>query len=66
MAVNTDPINEEKAKVLYDEASKYFDLGTYDEYIQKMGSPEKRKLLYDNISSKFDVGTYEEYESTLK
>lgn len=66
MAIQTDPINEEKAKVLYDEGSKHFDLGPYEEYLEKMKSPEKRKLLYDNLSSKFDIGTYDEYESKLK
>lgn len=58
-------INQVKAKVLYDEANKYFDLGGYDEYLQELQSPEKRRLLYEKISSKFDVGTYEEYEAKL-
>lgn len=62
---NKAKINPVKAKVLYDEASKYFDLGAYDEYLRKLQSPEKRKLLYDKISSKFDLGTYEEYEAKL-
>jgi hypothetical protein len=61
-----DPIDKDKAKLLYDAGAKHYDLGSFDEFVVKLESPEKRKLLYDNLSEKFDLGTYEEYETKLK
>jgi hypothetical protein len=61
-----DPIDEEKAKILYEAGSKHYDLGGFDDFLTKLGSPEKRKLLYDNLSKKFDLGSYDEYETKLK
>ena len=61
--VQQDPPSKRKA--LYDAASKSYDLGTYDEFEQKLKDPAKRKALYDNIGEEFDLGTFDEFEKKI-
>lgn len=59
------PDTNDKIKALYDAASQKFDIGTEQDFRQKLTDPIKRKVLYDAISNDFDLGTYDEYEKKL-
>lgn len=61
--VQTDPVP--KSKILYDAANGPFDLGSYEEFNQKLQDDEKRKLFYDAAKSKFDLGTFDEFSSKV-
>lgn len=56
---------ESKSKVLYDAVSSDYELGTYDEFKEKLKDPSKRQALYDAISSDYNLGTYDEFESKI-
>lgn len=55
----------DKIKALYDAASQKFDIGTEQDFRQKLTDPTKRKAFYDAASVDFDLGTYDEYEKKL-
>lgn len=55
----------DKVKALYNAASQKFDIGTEQEFRQKLTDPTKRKAFYDAASADFDLGTYDEYEKKL-
>lgn len=59
--------NPDKIKALYDAASQKFDnLGTYEEFSQKLQDPAKRKTFYDAASNVFDnLGDYASFESKV-
>jgi len=59
------PGNDDKKKVLYDAVSKEYDLGTYDEFNQKLQDPNKRKALYDAIGEDYDLGDYDTFAKKL-
>lgn len=51
---------------LYDAVSSKFDVGSFEDFSNKMTDAESRKRFYDVVSAKgFDVGDYETYESRL-
>jgi len=58
-----DPPN--KAKILYDAVSKKYDVGTFDEFSNKLKDPSKRKAFYDGVGSEYDLGTFDEFESKV-
>jgi hypothetical protein len=55
----------DKRKKLYDNASKEFNVGTYEEFNKNLDDPAKRKKFYENISTKFNAGSYEEFEANI-
>lgn len=55
----------DKVKALYNAASQKFDIGTEQDFRQKLTDPTKRKAFYDAASVDFDLGTYDEYEKKL-
>lgn len=59
------PKPKEKSQVLYDAVSKEYDLGTYEEFSQKLQDPEKRKAFYNGVGSTYSLGTYEEFETKI-
>lgn len=59
------PDTNDKIKALYNAASQKFDIGTEQEFRQKLTDPTKRKAFYDAASADFDLGTYDEYEKKL-
>ena len=59
------PDTNDKIKALYDAASQKFDIGTEQDFRQKLTDPTKRKAFYDAASADFDLGTYDEYEKKL-
>ena len=54
-----------KRRLLYDAVSKDFNLGTYDEFNEKIKNPEKRRLLYDKVGAKYNLGSFDEFNSKL-
>ena len=52
----------DKTKALYDALSKDYDLGSYDEFSQKIQNPDKRKALYDEASKEYDLGSYDDFD----
>lgn len=59
------PDTNDKIKALYNAASQKFDIGTEQDFRQKLTDPAKRKAFYDAASADFDLGTYDEYEKKL-
>ena len=56
---------DNKIKALYDVSSKDYNLGTLDEFTQKLQNPEKRKLLYEHIGKEYNLGEYQDFESKV-
>jgi len=52
-------------KKVYDAVSTKFDLGTYDEFAQKIKDPIRRKKLFDAVSNDFDLGDYNTFNQKL-
>ncbi len=52
-------------KKVYDAVSTKYDLGTYDEFQQKVQDPTRRKKLYDAVSNDFDLGDYNTFNQKL-
>ena len=59
------PDTNDKIKALYNAASQKFDIGTEQEFRQKLTDSSKRKAFYDAAVSEFDLGTYDEYEKKI-
>lgn len=51
-----------KTKVLYDAISQDYDLGTFEEFDQKLKDPTKRKAFYDGVGSEYQLGSYSDFE----
>ncbi len=60
-------MNDDKIKALYTGLSKvYNNLGTLDEFTQKLGDEQSRSKLYQQASQKFNnLGTWEEFNRKL-
>lgn len=59
------PETNDKIKALYNAASQKFDIGTEQDFRQKLTDPAKRKAFYDAAITEFDLGTYDEYEKKI-
>lgn len=59
------PDTNDKIKALYNAASQKFDIGTEQDFRQKLTDSTKRRAFYDAASADFDLGTYDEYEKKL-
>jgi hypothetical protein len=60
-------IDEEQLRRLWEGASKvYVDLGTFEEFLEKMQSEEKQEEFYNAASTKFsDLGTLDEFKAKI-
>lgn len=58
---------KESLQVLYNASSNLFDnLGTFDQFQEKLQDPNKRKIFYDAASKKFDnLGSFEQFEAKV-
>ena len=56
---------QEPRKKLYEALSAEFDLGTFDEFNQKMDIPESRQKFYNSVSETFDLGTFSDFEAKI-
>ncbi len=61
----SDPSEVDRLRLLYDHASKKYDLGNYDEFYAKMHDPNKRKILYQSLSKDFDLGDFQTFEAKI-
>ena len=52
---------EDKRKALYDALAGEYDLGSYEDFTEKLNNENKRKALYDAAAQDYNLGTYEEY-----
>lgn len=59
------PGNDDKKKVLYDAVSKDYDIGTYDDFVNKLSDPTKRKAFYEGVGSEYDLGDYNTFNQKL-
>ena len=50
---------------LYNALSQQFDLGTYEQFNQKMNDSTSRRKLYDAVSQQFDLGDFTTFESKV-
>lgn len=55
----------DKKKTLYDALSTMFELGSYNEYSDKLNDENKRKALYDAAKDSFDLGDYDTFNRNL-
>lgn len=56
---------DDKRKALYDALSGEYNLGSYEEFTEKLNDENKRKALYDAAGQDYNLGTYEEYSTKL-
>ena len=57
----------DELKSLFEFASSYIDLGSYDEFVTNMGTTESRKSFYDfAVDMGLELGEYDAYEAALK
>ncbi len=56
---------EDSRKKLYDAVSAKYDIGTFDEFSNKMNNPESQKKFYDATSKDFDIGTFDEFQGKI-
>jgi len=58
---------KESLQVLYNASSNLFDnLGTFDQFQEKLQDPNKRKIFYGAASKKFDnLGSFEQFEAKV-
>jgi hypothetical protein len=54
-----------KTQLLYDAVSKDYNVGTYDEFRQKLADPAKRKAFYDGVGKEFNLGSYKDFEQKI-
>lgn len=57
--------NGESFRKVYDAISTKYNVGTYDEFVQKLQDPNRRKKLYDTVSESFNLGDYNTFNSKL-
>lgn len=55
----------ESRKNLYDSISTKFDIGSFDEFNQKMDNSESRKKLYESVLDDFDLGDFNAFEEKI-
>lgn len=59
-------VNKDELLKLHTIVSTKFDIGTLEEFTNKMITKEQRKKFFDLVTSKnFDIGDYDEYERRL-
>ena len=52
-------------QILYNTASKYYDIGTPEEFAKTLEDPENVQIAFDTFSKKLDLGTYDDFEKVL-
>lgn len=60
-----DTTGDAKLKLLHSAVGQEYNLGSFDEFKQKIQDPEKRKMFYDAVGKKYNLGTYDEFQSKI-
>ena len=56
----------DKIKLLYDAASKKYNVGTFEEFSNKLQDESKRKAFFDIASKDFDLGDFNSFTNKVK
>jgi hypothetical protein len=56
----------DKIKLLYDAASKKYNVGTFEEFSNKLQDESKRKAFFDIASNDFDLGDFNSFTNKVK
>ncbi len=56
---------DDKIKTLYDAMAGKVELGTLEEFTQKLQDPAKRKTFYDAVNPEYDLGDYTTFEGKV-
>jgi hypothetical protein len=57
--------NGDKIKALYNAVSNDYNVGTLDEFTQKLQDPNKRQALYNTVGKEYDLGDYNSFNQKL-
>jgi broad specificity phosphatase PhoE len=60
-----DTTGDAKLRLLHTAIGKEYNLGSFDEFKQKIQDPTKRQKLYDAVGKEYDLGSYDDFESKL-
>src|ERR1700749_5251911 len=55
----------DKRKALYDAVSKDYNIGSYDEFKNKLQDPVKRKAFYDGVGKEYNLGSFDEFQQKV-
>lgn len=56
----------DKIKLLYEAVSKDYEVGTLDEFSNKLQDEKKRKAFYDGVGAEYDLGDYATFSGKVK
>lgn len=54
-----------KLRLLHTAIGKEYNLGSFDEFKQKIQDPDKRKKLYDAVGKEYNLGNYDDFQTKL-
>ena len=56
---------DDKLRVLHMAVGKEYNLGTFDEFKQKMQDPAKRQAFYNAVGKQYNLGTYDDFQKKI-
>lgn len=56
---------DDKLRLLHTAVGHEYNLGSFEEFKQKMQNPDKRKQFYDAVGKHYNLGTYDQFESKI-
>src|ERR1700753_1910700 len=56
---------DDKLRILHTAIGKEYNLGSFDEFKQKIQDPAKRKAFYDAVGKQYNLGSYDEFEKKI-
>ena len=58
-------VENKNFRQIYDYLSSQFDVGTLEQFREKMNSAQNRKQIYETLSTAYDMGTYEGFVNKI-
>ena len=58
-------VENKNFRQIYDFLSSQFDVGTLEQFREKMNSAQNRKQIYETLSTAYDMGTYEGFVNKI-
>ncbi|MFA5772776.1 MAG: hypothetical protein WC974_08620, partial [Thermoplasmata archaeon] len=55
---------DNKRKNIYNQVSKYANIGTFEEFDKAMDDPNRKRKFFDNVSSMVDLGEWDGFNNT--